>query len=106
MDYQTYFHHISGFLCFYAALTILQFPVMFGNMMLLMEASGPFVNLRWLLFNHDVLNDNIVHAINTVGILVTFIVLRFFFQWYCVLVLAAPWMHENVFSSWFNSSTS
>ncbi len=68
---------------FYQTLYFMDFMVVFGVMLLFIEASTVFMSLRWLLYTHN-LGESKWYAINAVVMFLTFLTCRLGFQLYIV----------------------
>ena len=89
LDYQTYAHHIVAATTFYQTLYFMDFCVVFGVMLLFIEASTVFVSARWLLFTHG-MSTSKWYAINSIVAFFTFLTCRIIFQFYIVIEYGFP----------------
>ena len=91
IDKQTLVHHILGIFNFYIVFWPQDFTVTVGVAQLLMEASTPFVCMRWLNFHHG-LKDSVFQLVNSVCMLVMFLVVRIAYQPYLAYVYMWPYL--------------
>ena len=72
----------------------MDFCVVFGVMLLFIEASTLFVCSRWLLFTHG-LSKTKLYAINSILAFITFLTCRIIFQFYIVIEIGLPLVIED-----------
>ena len=94
LDYQTYAHHLIATVTFYQTLYFMDFMVVFGVMLLFIEASTVFMSLRWLLYTHN-LSESKWYAINAVAMFLTFLICRLCFQLYIVFAYMAELIYAE-----------
>ena len=94
LDYQTYAHHIIAVLTFYQTLYFMDFMVVFGTMLLFMEISTIFLNLRYLLFTHGYAHTR-WYAANAVCMFFTFLLGRLFYQIYICVMYMGDWVYAE-----------
>ena len=80
LDLQTYAHHLILALTFYQTLFFMDYMCVFGVMLLYMEISTIFMNMRTLLFHHGMQNT-LGYAINSLAFFFAFMA-RVVYQFY------------------------
>ena len=93
LDYQTIAHHIVAIVTFYQTLYFMDFAVVFGVMLLVIEISTIFMNIRWLLFEHGY-GQSTAYAINALFLFFFFILTRMIYQPY-ILILCSGYIYDE-----------
>ena len=94
MDWQTYAHHLLAAVTYYQTLYFMDFMCVFGCMILFIEISTPFVNIRWLLFTHK-MSTSIWYAINALMMFISFLLGRVVYQTYIIFWFGVDWVYAE-----------
>ena len=71
----------------------MDFVVVFGVMLLVIEISAIFMNVRWLLYEHG-LGQSKWYAINAIVLFLTFVFARMIYQPY-IIVVCSGYMYDE-----------
>ena len=86
-------HHVVAIVTFYQTLSFMDFAVVFGVMLLVVEVSTIFMNVRWLLFEHGY-GQSTAYAVNAILLFVAFILTRIIYMPY-ILVLCSGYIYDE-----------
>ena len=92
-------HHGVAFLNYYLAFWHQDFTIAGGTAFIFLEISGPFVNGRWLMFDHGIGSGTILQTINTVLLFFTFMFGRVVFQIFLVFTYCSPWVYYMLYDN-------
>mmetsp|Transcript_21647 Transcript_21647/g.15486 ORF Transcript_21647/g.15486 Transcript_21647/m.15486 type:complete len:93 (+) Transcript_21647:453-731(+) len=74
-----YIHHSLSIINFYGTISLMNFTLVFGTMLVFTEISTIFLSFRWLLFKHNK-GQSCTMQVNTIIIFFTFLFGRWLFQ--------------------------